>query len=89
MLSPLLFNSFIAAALHVFQKFCEDADIFAELVHLKEQPRKTRTQVLDVLHTSFRLRYATHLRRLHRLATAASSCKIYRMLSSMYAMRLA
>ena len=43
MLSPLLFNIFIAAVLIVvFQKFSEDADILAELVYLQEQPWETR-----------------------------------------------
>ena len=40
-LSPLLFNIFIAAVLTVvLQKFSEDADTLAELVHLLEQPRE-------------------------------------------------
>ena len=39
MLSPLLFNIFIAAVLTVFlQRFSEDTVILAELVHLKEPP---------------------------------------------------
>ena len=44
-LSPLLFNIFIAAVLTVaLQKFSEDADILAELVHLQEQPGEIRTE---------------------------------------------
>ena len=44
-LSPLLFNIFLAAVLNVvLQKFSEDADILAELVHLREQPRETRPE---------------------------------------------
>ena len=44
-LSPLLFNIFIAAVLNVvLQKFSEDEDILAELVHLQEQPRETRPE---------------------------------------------
>ena len=36
---------FLAAVLNVLlQKFSEDADILAELVHLQEQPRETRTE---------------------------------------------
>ena len=39
MLAPLLFNIFFAAMLFVaLQRFSEDADILADLVHLKEQP---------------------------------------------------
>ena len=41
MLAPLLFNIFFAAMLLVaLQRFSEDADILADLVHLKEQPGK-------------------------------------------------
>ena len=37
MLSPLLFNTFFAAVLNVvLQRFSEDPDILAEMVHLKE-----------------------------------------------------
>ena len=44
-LSPLLFNIFIAAVLNVvLQRFNEDADILAELVQLQEQPRETRAK---------------------------------------------
>ena len=44
-LSSLLFNIFIAAVLNVvLQKFSEDEDILAELVHLQEQPRETRPE---------------------------------------------
>ena len=40
-LAPLLFNIFFAAMLlAALQRFSEDADILADLVHLKEQPRK-------------------------------------------------
>ena len=40
-LVPLLFNIFFAAMLLVaLQRFSEDADILADLVHLKEQPGK-------------------------------------------------
>ena len=40
-LSPLLFNIFFAAVLLVaLQRFSEDADIIADLVHLQEQPAK-------------------------------------------------
>ena len=40
-LSPLLFNIFFAAALLVaLQRFSEDPDILADLVHLQEQPAK-------------------------------------------------
>ena len=40
-LSRLLFNIFITVVLIViFQRFSEDADILAELVHLQEQPRE-------------------------------------------------
>jgi len=40
-LSPLLFNIFFAAALLVaLQRFSEDPDILADLVHLQEQPTK-------------------------------------------------
>ena len=45
MLSPLLFSIFLAAVLNVvLQKFSEDTDILAELVHLQEQPRETRPE---------------------------------------------
>ena len=38
---PLLFNIFFAAILRVaLQRFSEDADILADLVHLKEQSGK-------------------------------------------------
>ena len=44
-LSPLLFHIFIAAVLiFVLQKFSEDADILAEIVHLQEHPRETITE---------------------------------------------
>ena len=45
-LSPLLFNIFIIAAVLnvVLQKFSEDADILAELVYLQEQPREARPE---------------------------------------------
>ena len=40
-LAPLLFNVFFAAMLlTALQRFSEDADILADLVHLKEQPGK-------------------------------------------------
>ena len=40
-LAPLLFNIFFASMLLVaLQRFSEDADILADLVHLKEQPGK-------------------------------------------------
>ncbi len=40
-LSPLLFNIFFAAALQVaLQRFSEDPEILADLVHLQEQPAK-------------------------------------------------
>ena len=40
-LAPLLLNIFFAAMLLVaLQRFSEDADIFSDLVHLKEQPGK-------------------------------------------------
>ena len=40
-LSPLLFNIFFASALLVaLQRFCEDRDILANIVHLQEQPAK-------------------------------------------------
>ena len=40
-LSPLLFNIFFAAVLLVaLQRFSEDPDILADLVHLQEQPTK-------------------------------------------------
>ena len=40
-LAPLLFNIFFAAMLLVvLQRFSEDADTLADLVHLKEQPGK-------------------------------------------------
>ena len=40
-LAPLLFNIFFAAMLLVaLQRFSGDADILADLVHLKEQPGK-------------------------------------------------
>ena len=41
MLAPLLFNIFFAAMLLVaLQRFDKDADILADLVHLKEQSGK-------------------------------------------------
>lgn len=44
-LSPLLFNIFIAAVLLiVLQRFSEEADFLAELVNLQEQPRETRPE---------------------------------------------
>ena len=44
-LSPLLFNVFIAAVLIVvLQKFNEDVDVLAELTHPQEQPRETRPE---------------------------------------------
>ena len=39
-LSPLLFNNLNVA----LQRFSEDTDILAELVHLQEQPRETRPE---------------------------------------------
>ena len=40
-LSPLLFNVFFAAILRiVLERFSKDADILADLVHLREQPSK-------------------------------------------------
>ena len=44
MLSPPLFNIFIVTVLIVLQTFSEDADILAELVHLREQLRETRPE---------------------------------------------
>ena len=51
-LSPLLFNLFTTVALLVvLQRFSEDADILAELVHLQEQPRETRPKdSIDYVH---------------------------------------
>ena len=51
-LSPLLFNIFIAAVLNVvLLKFSEDAYILAELVLIQEQPRETRPKSpIDGVH---------------------------------------
>ena len=51
-LSPLLFNVFIAAVIpSVLKKLSKDAEILAELVHLQEQPRETRPESsIDCVH---------------------------------------
>ena len=52
MLSPLLFNIFFTAVLLVApQRFSEDSDILADLVHLQEQPAKVGPQTaMECVH---------------------------------------
>ena len=58
-LSPLLFNVFIAAVLIVvLQKFNEDVDVLAELTHPTGTAAGNKTRVPDRLRTQRRLGYA-------------------------------
>ena len=58
-LSPLLFNIFLAAVLNVvLQKFSEDANILAELVHLQEQPRGPEPPINYVRRAVWGMLYA-------------------------------
>ena len=59
-LSPLLFHIFAAALLVDLQRFSEDPDILADLIHLKEQPAKVCLETaMECVHRAvWRMLYA-------------------------------
>ena len=77
MLSPLLFNVFLAAVLLVaLVKFSEEADILADFAHMLERPLKVgrKTSLECVLHAIGGMLYADDVCIMSRHRVVWSGC---------------
>ena len=76
-LSPLLFNVFFAAVLHIaLERFSRNGHILGDLVHLDEWPKGMGPEtVLDVVTRALWGMYAIRRRCLHCIAITARYCE--------------